>query len=232
MDATQSYQLDYVFFFYGLAFFLMSLACFGMGKRGRSHLPWALMGLFAVTHGTNEWLDLIAYSLGDNQLFSAVRFVVLAASFLFLVEFGRVGMGRIGITPPGKWAVAVMFGLAALGGLYGFAGLNAATRYAIGLPGGLYSAYFLFKVRSRDPDLESPWLSMAGVALGCYALSTGLIGPMAGFFPATHINQDTFMAAIGIPIQLVRGVLALATSLFIVAYYRASIIRNSVAVAY
>lgn len=228
MDASLSSQLDYIYFAYGMAFFMMALACFGMGRPGRSHLPWALLGLFSVTHGANEWLDLAAYSLGDNPPFAAVRLAVLVASFVFLAEFGRVGMARIGGRPPGIWALAAALGITALGGIYGFAGFNAAARYALGLPGGLYSAYFLLKARRKSPEEENVWLSMSGLALGCYSLAAGLVGPKAGFFPAAVINQDTFAAATGVPIQLVRGALATAASIFIVAYYRASLIKISV----
>lgn len=49
-------ELDFIFFFYGLAFILLGTVCFAI-SRGRGHgMPWATLGLFAYCHGASEWL--------------------------------------------------------------------------------------------------------------------------------------------------------------------------------
>ena len=44
--------------------------------------------------------------------------------------------------------------------------------------------------------------------MGAYALASGLVVNPASFFPASWLNSTSFLAATGLPIQLVRGLLA------------------------
>jgi len=221
-------QLDYIFFVYGLAFFVMALACIGMGKPGRTHLPWIYLGVFGVTHGLSEWLDLIAYSLGDSPPFAVVRLVLMTVSFIFLVEFGRSGMLSMGRRAPGRRIHVILVSAAlVLGWTYGLNGLNASARYFLGLTGGLYSGYFLLKAWSADPETENPWLAFAGVFIGGYGIATGIVTPTAGFFPASVLNYYTVIEATGVPIQLVRATMASLTALVIIAYYRSGIIKKA-----
>ena len=78
-------QMDYIFFFYGLAFLIVAMACFTI-REGEKRLPWTYLGAFGVAHGVNEWMDMLAMALADSPVFSALRFVVMATSFLFLVD--------------------------------------------------------------------------------------------------------------------------------------------------
>ena len=63
--------------------------------------------------------------------FKTCHLVLMAISFLMLLKFGRRSL-RI----PG-WIVIPLISLAGLGGLAGPNGLNAACRYALGLPGAM-----------------------------------------------------------------------------------------------
>ena len=45
--------------------------------------------------------------------------------------------------------------------------------------------------------------------MAAYALASGLVVNPAPFFPASQLNSTSFLAATGLPIQLVRGLLAL-----------------------
>ncbi len=45
-----------------------------------------------------------------------------------------------------------------------------------------------------------------------YALATGLVVTPAPFSPASWLNYDSFLAFTGIPIQLIRGLIALSIS--------------------
>ena len=49
-------QLDYILFFYGLAFFLLAAVCWGLARDRDRLLPWMWLGLFGLTNGVNEWL--------------------------------------------------------------------------------------------------------------------------------------------------------------------------------
>ena len=56
-------QMDYIFFFYGLAFIGLGVVCYILSKEVNQRLPWVWLALFGFTHGVNEWLDLVALCL-------------------------------------------------------------------------------------------------------------------------------------------------------------------------
>jgi diguanylate cyclase (GGDEF)-like protein len=89
MTVYLSAQLDFIFFLYGLAFILLGGVCFAIvGVPGRP-TAFAVLGLFAVAHGATEWLDLIALLVGGTPAFAAARTVLMAGSFMLLLEFAR-----------------------------------------------------------------------------------------------------------------------------------------------
>jgi hypothetical protein len=57
-------QLDYIFFFYGTAFLLLIPICLFLRGRMNRQMAWTWLAWFGATHGVNEWLDLLALSLG------------------------------------------------------------------------------------------------------------------------------------------------------------------------
>ena len=59
-------QMDYIFFFYGLAFIGLGVVSYILSKEVDQRLPWGWLALFAFTHGANEWLDLVALSWSDG----------------------------------------------------------------------------------------------------------------------------------------------------------------------
>ena len=128
-------------------------------------------------------------------------------SFVCLAEFGRAGSRSICGRGPDRWILAVLVALAGVGGLAGLAGLFAASRYVLGVISGLWAAGTLFLAAKTEPagprPLQTGALSMAG-----YALATGLVVTPAPFFPASWLNYDSFLAVTGVPIQLIRGLIA------------------------
>ena len=215
-------QLDYIFFFYGLAFIGLGVVSYILSKEVNQRLPWVWLALFGFTHGLSEWLDLVALAWPDGVWFAACRWAVMTASFLFLVEFGRLGLIRSQGRGPGRWLLVILALGACLGALSDWSGLNATTRYAIGLVGGLWTAGALF-AEGRQVDSQSrPWLLAGGGSLLLYGLAAGLIVPRAVFLPAAAVNYETFSTLTGLPIQLVRGVLALWTTVMIVGYFETS----------
>ncbi len=213
-------QLDYIFFVYGLAFFVLGVVCFTRHRSTQEILPWMYMGLFGFSHGLNEWLDMLALTTGDTPLFSAVRLAVMAVSFAFLVEFGRVGTANLGRRAVGRWILPLLVLVALfLGGLLGGpAGLNGGFRYALGLVGCLWSAYALFAKAGVLSGTRRRWLISGGIAMALYGLAAGIVVPAAGLFPASVLNHQSFFDATGIPIQLFRAFFACWITLSIWAY--------------
>ena len=198
-------QLDYIFFVYGLSFILMAAQCIVLRRRDRS-VPWGLLAVFGIIHGANEWLDMVALSLHDTPVFKVVRLVVMAASFVALVEFGRCGISRDGRPIIGRWLTLILLGLAALGALSGnMNGINAACRYALGLPGALMAAAVLWRISRACSKSQRLGLRIAALSMLFYGLATGLVVPKAAFLTAAWLNQDTFLASTGFPVQLVRA---------------------------
>ncbi len=217
MAALINSQLDFILFFYGLAFMLLGSTCFAISRAGGRDEPWMVLGLFGFAHGIGEWLDLSALIMGDALVFSAFRTALMAASFLLLLEFARREMARFGFPRVAKvllWFYGPMILLVALAGiLAGVTAANAAARYGIGFIAAMAtSLVFIWYARAFSGGTQRLALFTAGeVAL--YGVAAGIIVPTALFWPANILNYDWFVQVTGVPIQLVRGVLASAISL-------------------
>ncbi|MFZ5631348.1 MAG: response regulator [Bacillota bacterium] len=206
-------HMDYIFFIYGLALFVLGVICIGI-KRATSKqlLPWIWLGLFGISHGVNEWLNLLAHSLGDGPSFSAVRTCILAVSFIFLAEFGRAGSKGILGKGPGRLMLLPLLALAALGGLAGCVEFSVTATYVLGAGGGLWAAFALFSASGNLNPGVRRWMAAAGAAMGLYAL-TYLVIPQCPLTTPFLLDSQAFFRVSGFPIQLIRTLLALTAAL-------------------
>jgi diguanylate cyclase (GGDEF)-like protein/PAS domain S-box-containing protein len=215
-------QMDYIFFFYGLAFVGLGVVAYILSQEASPRLPWGWLALFGFTHGANEWLDLVALSWSDGVVFGVLRWAIMTVSFLCLVEFGRLTLVRKRGRGPGRWLLIVLSLGAGLGALSGWAGLNAATRYCLGLVGSLGAGLALYaEGRDAEPQCR-PWLLAGAAGFILYGLATGLVVPRAGLWPAATVNYGTFTSLTGLPIQLVRGLLACWIAFTTAGYFQVS----------
>jgi PAS domain-containing protein len=213
-------QMDYIFFFYGLAFIGLGVVAHILSREVNQRLPWGWLALFGLTHGANEWLDLMALVEGDGVWFGALRWGIMAASFLCLVEFGRLSLTQRRGRKLGLGVLIILALAGGLGGLDGWSGLNATTRYTLGLVGSLGAGWALFAAaRQAEPRCRA-WLLAGGAGFILYGVATGVVVPQAGFWPAAALNYGTFTRLTGLPIQLVRGLLALWIALAITGYFQ------------
>jgi len=204
-------QLDYIYFFYGLGFILLAAVCVEMrGDVGR-RLPWIWLAGFGFAHGIYEWLEMLALGGSDSPAFAAGRLVLMTISFVLLFEFGRDGLRRLTGKSLGGWVyIPLLIGFA-LAVPTGMAGLNAAARYAFGLTVGLWAAWTVFQLSIIKK--EHRWsLLTAAILLAVYAVAVGLVVPQAPFLPASLLNQTSFMGVVGVPIQLVCGLLGVVVA--------------------
>ncbi|MGX7744900.1 sensor domain-containing diguanylate cyclase [Rhodopseudomonas parapalustris] len=204
-------QLDFIFFFYGLAFMLLGALCLAFARRlDDDHRPLIrLTGLFGCVHGASEWLDMIALIAGDAGEFLLARAVLMTASFVLLAEAGRQGLQSRGLPVPGPWIfIPILLVIVAVGVADGIWSAKAVARYLLAAPGAIAVGLALFSLRADYPE-SGRWL-MAAVAAGFigYGLVAGVIVAPAPFWPADVVNQDSFQRLTGVPIQLVRGLLA------------------------
>jgi PAS domain S-box-containing protein len=222
MCALLGYHLDYIYFIYGLSFITLAAVCFSFRKIGDRSLPWDWLCLFGLVHACNEWLDLIALSAGDMKLLFIARLCVLALSYIFLFEFARRGIRTIFNKKTSPW-LYLPFLLGALSGwMWGLSGLNATIRYFLGLPAGVLSAWITYRSSwSRTKTAVCLSLVMLSVALGLYALATGLIVPPSPLIPACWLNYDSFLSFVGIPVQILRAVCAFFAAIAVFIYSQA-----------
>ena len=213
-------QMDYIYFFYGLAFILLAAVSWSLSRMEKQPIPWKWLALFGIAHGGNEWLDMVVLSLKDIPDFPVVRLIVMALSFLFLIEFARAGSVAVQGKRPGRWVFIPLLSFAGLGSFAGMSGLNATIRYALGLTGCLWAAVLLWRHRYTAFPGSRPLL-IGSLSMGLYGLATGLVVGEASFFPAALLNRSSFMAFAGFPIQLLRGMLACVFAAAIWRHYAA-----------
>lgn len=197
MGGAINHQLDYIYFFYGLACILLFSLCFSL-RRLKQDLPWLWLGLFWLLHGLNEWMHIIRMSYGERTFLAFVHPLVQVISFLCLLEFGRLAIAALGSSKPSRYEVVAALGMAALSVFV------AEARHALALASGIWAAYALFNL-FRSEQKRDLSLVFASVAIAGYASVSGLVVPQASFFSAYLINSDTFLSALGFPIQLARG---------------------------
>ena len=202
-------QMDYIFFLYGLAFILLAATSYLIFRARRAQAFWRWIALFGIVHGINEWLDMLALSLGDNAPFSMVRIALLTASFLCFVEIARAEarkrLGRI----LGPWVYAPLLSVTLSAGwmLGGLTGVNILSRYIFGVIGGLLAAGAIMAYPGgQDKKGKDRKLFIFSLLLGSYG-ATQFFTPKGAFLPASIINQDAFFSLLGFPVQLLRMVL-------------------------
>lgn len=211
MNDFFQHQMDYIYFFYGLSFIIMAIACFTMSKAKYQLLPWKWLITFGLIHGLNEWLDMIAFLTGGSDTFTIVRTLVMILSFIALFEFGRSGLQKIHGKGPGAWLVILLTGVLVFSAWWfgEISMLNPMGRYLLGFPGSLLTAVVLIKAaKLQEKQAAKTHLFISGMIFGLYAVCTGLIVPKADFFLANLINDRAFFDTFGFPIQLIRGLCA------------------------
>ena len=204
-----SSQLDFILFFYGLAFILLGATCAALARGFGENHSWLLLGVFGFLHGVGEWLDLTALVLGDTPVFAAVRVALMIASFALLLEFARREACRLGLKWAKGWVYVPLLAAVALGGAVG--GVNAAgifARYALGFPGALAASAVFARWAWDFSDSRKVLAIGAAVGFALYAIAAGIIVPASAFLPASMINYAAFTRVTGLPVQLVRGILA------------------------
>lgn len=230
-----------IYFMYGLVFFILGFAII-LQTRQSSRLDFARslrwLAAFGIAHGFHEWGDLFIPIQAEYLSPEIVRvlyilhLILLAISYVFLFEFG------LALLDIGKrkhwfhWLPLILF----IGWFIILISIippvisdkrlwiypaNALARYFIGLPGGLLATYALrYHTMLRIKPLNVPkivlTLQVAGIALGIYALLSGLIPPPVNFFPGNIINRETFTDFVGIPPLVFRSLAGLVIALTLI----------------
>jgi hypothetical protein len=209
MTAFLSTQLDFILFFYGLAFILLGATCIAIARAGGREEAWVVLGLFGFFHGGSEWLDLTAMVVSDSPAFSLVRMMAMTTSFVLLMVFARREAIRLGLKVPGLWVYVPLLALVAVGAAID--GINAAgafARYIFGFFGAAAVALVFARLAQAFSGFNKRLAMCAAAGFAAYAVAAGAIVPAGKIWPTIVINYDWFMHLTGVPIQLVRGTLA------------------------
>lgn len=213
-------NLGFVFFIYGLSFFTMGIAIF-LQPRHKSIFKLAdiiwLLGAFGVIHGINEWLDMLVIAR-PSQLYlqSWAQAAALTVSFIFLFEFGaKLFFLNFEKKYFKKWVTPAVFIFVLVLILIFKKQYSVWPRYFLCFPAGiLTSAGFILYYYKNKGALRQfkarKYFFTAAAAVGAYSVFSGLIIPRADFFPASVINDASFLKVFGFPVQFLRALCAIA----------------------
>jgi len=201
-------QMDYIFFFQGLAFFLVLAVCCLFRGDTYQRLPWRWLGLFALAQGIAAWMSLVAINFADPSHLKVIGASLHLLSWIFLMEFGRSGMNRNQGRDSGLWLVALLLMVTALGGLKGWSGIEFISRYTLGLVGGLWAAVAIFTAGRDLSPRDQGSSRIASISVGLFAVSTALSPPHSLLFPGSSLNQDILLRFTGVPMEFFQGLLA------------------------
>ena len=233
--ATAPFQFEIVlvFFIYGLAFFCMGLLISLETRRspllaeGRVLVPLAVFG---YVHGTHEWIEMAIiirkwFQLPVPGFIEWLRLGLLVVSFSSLIAFGvlvlisqnsqRAGLyAGIGGGLLGLYLVLVFVAGTFVLGRSGEALVYAdvLARYILAVPGALLAALGLAMQARHGLAAErrnlAASLRLAAWGFAVYGLTQLFVVPL-GIFPAQYINSTMFLELTGVPIQVVRALLAI-----------------------
>jgi hypothetical protein len=187
MATGQAMPVDYIFFIYGLAFLYVGAVCLSMRQGVPELVPWRLLGLFGVSHGFHEWLDLLALEIGDSSAFVLARLALMTLSYVALFEFGRLGAERLGLWVLPRWVVVpvvLAVGLTVVAN--NSATANGLCRLFLALPACLLAMGTLIQRARSAGRAEQPWLLATAMGFLAYGLTAGVVGPTSAF-PLAHL---------------------------------------------
>lgn len=236
-------NLPLIYGLYGLAFFVTGVVvALESGRSSQLALTRSLPYLagFGLVHGIHEWIEMFLLMTpeagGSLQLIEAISILLLAVSFVLLIEFATRLMSaqdtkfapltRLTVLLTGLYLTGlVLYRIRYFDGnettFWRFADILA--RYMLGVTGAVLASAAMF-VQRRAFILEgyaqfNRDLIGAALAFAWYAAFQFVVPP-AQFFPAAALNTDSFQNYTGIPVQLFRAVVGALAAFFIVRVLR------------
>jgi signal transduction histidine kinase len=240
MEAVSAFfmrNIVYVYFFYGLAFFALGLVVLlESGRTSEFRFARALvpLALFGLVHGAHEWFEMFQIFAAHETGYVAgvpedlFRIATLVLSFLLLLDFGaRLLPGAEDHPRAHLWQVAAMgaLWLAAVGFVAWrnqaslpelLSAADVLARYSLAIPGALLAAWALLRERrdfhARGMSAYGQDLLWGALAFTIYGLAQIFTRPSL-VFPSQTINTAFFLRTFGIPVQLLRGLAAVAIAI-------------------
>ncbi len=213
-------QMDYIYFIYGMSFFILAAACLLLTKTQETRLPWFWLGLFGFFHAVNEWLDLWALVIGETVFLVPVRLAVLFVSFVFLAGFSWFSFLALEKKFSGYWLFIPWLLLVYSGWYFGKGnGFNFTCRYFLGFASAFAAGVILVFYASKFKDTPGRLIAALGFFIGIYSFTQLVISSPPFLLKHTLFNQDNFLRFFGFPIQLLRSVLVMCISFIVLTYW-------------
>src|SRR5450756_2377464 len=181
-------NLDYILLAYRLEFVPLAITLLGLRTTVASPLPWKWLGVSAVFLGLSAWTDMFTLAAGHRAGVDALRIAFFIVGGAFLVEFARACWAAVGGARVGRWVIVALLALTAVGGIAGLRGLGATA--------GLWRY-------QRAGGKHGRPLLLAAAAMALFVVAESVVTLKAAVPPATWINQESFLSAVGFPVQLV-----------------------------
>lgn len=230
-----------VFFFYGLAFFIMGLAL-ALASRRRSEFRFVQairpLAAFGILHGVHEWIEMFQKIATLTRGYTPtvpqeiIRLFLLILSFFMLLLFSmwllssekvarrRVYMPALGMVA--LWALGLLIVATALKPPPGeiIALGDVLARYSLGIPASLLGAWALMAQQRTFREHNMPQfgrdLVWCATALTLYGAIGQIFVRQTLLVPSMIINSTLFLQWFGIPVQLFRGVMAALLAFYMV----------------
>ena len=234
LDYTTFFEKNLVaiFVIYGCSFFYLFLSILFSFRTLRTTglaAAFSYLMLFALAHAIVEWMDMylqytrLVHGQDPSAPFSYIRLALLASSFLFLFAFGlrlNQDMERISAKAYRRFIgfAAMLFFLVIpayfWNGLPETKELEIVFRNLLGLPAAVIAGIGLYKLSHNHYEkilpLDYGWyFRWCGYLFIAYGILAGLVAPKGEFLLSPYINNESFFAFTGAPIQLFRTAAAL-----------------------
>lgn len=240
-----------VMLIYGLALFTLGVAVLLSALRPTSlrfarYLPW--LAAFGFVHAINQWLYMLTLIeqyefLSRSWPYVIIETAVFASIAFFLLKFG-IGLlatideryrslNSLPLILYSLWAVSLTgsFTLTGFGAKQWLINSEILIRYMLTFPGAAIAGFALFLqyrvFLKQGFGVASHSFLIAAAALWLKALTCGLVVPSIGYFPASAINYDSFLALAGFPVQVLRTADAILITFGIVRGMRVFNIEES-----
>jgi hypothetical protein len=91
------------------------------------------------------------------------------------------------------------------------------SRYFLGFSSAYLASRVIYAFAREETQGKRPLIALS-LFIGLYAVFTGLVVPKAGFFPASLVNTESFFYTFSVPVELIRGIMALCAAMAIWTY--------------
>jgi signal transduction histidine kinase len=196
----------------------------------RSLANWAEM--FLLIQRVGAGLNPAPTPASDNLPLQTAKALLLPLSYMFLLQFGiktfiAANQRHLWL----RWVhpALISFWLLALAqAIYSSPGASAEwllaadvwARYLLYLPGSALAGLAVFLHCRVFRDMNLPHIARdcigAAASFGLKAIVAGLVVSPAPYFPAFFLNESSFLAVVGVPVQVLRTITTLAIAYFVV----------------